>query len=196
MEGEMTTEHLPPIEFDPAQVVFDPLVAPDGIVFRMGYRCPYLGTVNCLHAKYLRDHPGMWRYLTPEETAALRPPTEPAVNVVLPVPSIPLVSNSRHNPRGPETAVLAREEDVSPQTEQPTPVMLPVVPSPHAQSTLDEIVIDGHRFISERRVVEVLAAAKRTLQRWRAENKGPPWVKVGRKIFYDEDKLKSWMQSR
>jgi Helix-turn-helix domain len=195
MEGEMTPENLPPIIFDPALVVFDQVV-PDGIVFRRYYRSPYLGTVNRLRAKWLREHPGTWRYLTPEERASLRPPTEDVVDVVLPMPNSPLMSNARPNTNGDETAMLALAEGGPPKDGQLAPATPPAAPEPQAQSTHDEIIIDGHRFISERRVAEILTVAKRTLQRWRKENRGPPWVKVGRKIFYDEDKLKPWMQSR
>ena len=63
-------------------------------------------------------------------------------------------------------------------------------------STRDEIISDGRRLISERRVGAMLGFSKRTLQRWRQENKGPPWVKIGRRIYYDEDKLKAWIQDR
>ncbi len=61
-------------------------------------------------------------------------------------------------------------------------------------STRDEIIIDGLRLISERRVEAMLGVCKRTLQRWREKKKGPPWVKIGRRIFYDEDKLKARMR--
>lgn len=61
-------------------------------------------------------------------------------------------------------------------------------------SPRDEIIIDGLRLISERRVEAMLGFCQRTLQRWRKANKGPPWVKIGRRIFYDEDKLKAWIQ--
>ncbi len=63
-------------------------------------------------------------------------------------------------------------------------------------STRDEIIMDGLRLISERRVEAKLGFSKRTLQRWRQENKGPPWVQIGRRIYYDEDKLKASIQDR
>ena len=37
----------------------------------------------------------------------------------------------------------------------------------------DEIIIDGRRFISERRFAEVLGRHPRTLQRWRTERERP-----------------------
>jgi hypothetical protein len=65
---------------------------------------------------------------------------------------------------------------------------------PTSLPTRDEIIIDGLRLISERRVEAMLGVCKRTLQRWREKKKGPPWVKIGRRIFYDEDKLKARMR--
>jgi hypothetical protein len=38
--------------------------------------------------------------------------------------------------------------------------------------------------------------SKRTLQRWQKANKGPPRVKIGGRIFYDEGKLKAWIQDQ
>ncbi len=60
-------------------------------------------------------------------------------------------------------------------------------------STRDEIIIDGLRLISQRRVEAMLGVTKRTLQRRQKANKGPPRVKIGRRIFYDADKLKAWI---
>ena len=62
--------------------------------------------------------------------------------------------------------------------------------------TRDEIIIDGLRLISERRVAAMLGVSRRTLQRWQKANKGPPRVKIGRRIFHDEDKLKAWIQDQ
>ncbi len=78
----------------------------------------------------------------------------------------------------------------------------PIVIEPLKNETLpslctrDEIIMDGLRLISERRVEAKLGFRKRTLQRRRQENKGPPWVKIGHRIYYDEDKLKAWIQDQ
>jgi len=97
----------------------------------------------------------------------------------------------------PEGAALLASQRASPEKvadAQPIaiePLKNETLPS---LSTRDEIISDGRRLISERRVGAMLGFSKRTLQRWRQENKGPPWVKIGRRIFYDEDKLKAWIQ--
>jgi len=99
----------------------------------------------------------------------------------------------------PEGAALLASQRASPEKvadAQPIaiePLKNETLPS---LSTRDEIIMDGLRLISERRVEAKLGFCKRTLQRWRQENKGPPWVKIGRRIYYDEDKLKAWIQDR
>jgi len=99
----------------------------------------------------------------------------------------------------PEGAALLASQRASPEKvadAQPIaiePLKNETLPS---LSTRDEIISDGRRLISERRVGAMLGFSKRTLQRWRQENKGPPWVKIGRRIYYDEDKLKAWIQDR
>jgi predicted DNA-binding transcriptional regulator AlpA len=99
----------------------------------------------------------------------------------------------------PEGAALLASQRASPEKvadAQPIaiePLKNETLPSLSAR---DEITIDGLRLISERRVGATLGFSKRTLQRWRQENKGPLWVKIGRRIYYDEDKLKAWIQDR
>jgi len=86
----------------------------------------------------------------------------------------------------PEGAALLASQRASPEKvadAQPIaiePLKNETLPS---LSTRDEIISDGRRLISERRVGAMLGFSKRTLQRWRQENKGPPWVKIGRRIF-------------
>ena len=97
----------------------------------------------------------------------------------------------------PEGAALLASQRASPEKvadAQPIaiePLKNETLPS---LSTRDEIISDGRRLISERRVGAMLGFSKRTLQRWRQENKGPPWVKIGRRIYYDEDKLNAWIR--
>jgi hypothetical protein len=57
----------------------------------------------------------------------------------------------------------------------------------------DEIVIEGRRLLSERRVAEMLRCSLRTLQRGRKEGKGPPSTKIGRKAYYDLNDLREWI---
>jgi len=104
-----------------------------------------------------------------------------------------LLSDTRLNTNGTEVSLPTPTKALLPAHE-PALVTLPAVIGPQAVSTRDEIIIDGRRLISDRRVAAMLKVSKRTLQRWRQENKGPPWRKIGRRIFYDEDKLKARMR--
>jgi hypothetical protein len=67
--------------------------------------------------------------------------------------------------------------------------------SPAASSRDDEITIDGRRLVSERWVAAKLGINKRTLLRWHRRNFGPPRIKIGRKVFYEQDKLMDCLQS-
>ena len=181
-------------------VVFDPSVVPYPIEFiHPGVRCRYLGTVNRLRRKWLDEHKDLWRpYKTIEDgVAVLRPRIEGGDIETIPgtPSSSKLLSDTPLNTNGTEVSLPTPTKALLPAHE-PTLVTLPAVIGPQAVSTRDEIIIDGRRLISDRRVAAMLGVSKRTLQRWRQENKGPPRRKIGRRIFYDEDKLKTWIQDQ
>ena len=55
--------------------------------------------------------------------------------------------------------------------------------------------------IANRRLTETEAAMRlglsaRTLQQWRLKGGGPPFLKLGAAVRYDEDTLKRWEASR
>ena len=182
-------------------VVFDPSVVPYPIIefINTGARCRYFGTVNRLRRKWLDQHKDLWRpYKTIEDgVAVLRPRIEGGDIETIPgtPSSSKLLSDPRLNNNGTEVSLPTPTKALLPAHE-PALVRLPAVIVPQAVSTRDEVIIDGRRLISERRVEATLGVSKRTLQRWRQENKGPPWGKIGRRIFYDEDKLKAWIQDQ
>ena len=60
----------------------------------------------------------------------------------------------------------------------------------------DEIITCGLRLISERRVAEELGKSERQLQRWRKKQKGPPSTKIGRRVFYEINKLQEWIEEK
>jgi len=158
-----------------------------------------VGTVNRLRRKWLDEHKDLWRpYKTVEDgVAVLRPRIEGGDIETIPgtPSSSKLLSDTRLNTNGTEVSLPTPTKALLPAHE-PALVTLPAVIGPQAVSTRDEIIIGGRRLISDRRVAAVLGVSKRTLQRWRQENKGPPWVKIGRRIYYDEDKLKASIQDR
>jgi predicted DNA-binding transcriptional regulator AlpA len=59
-----------------------------------------------------------------------------------------------------------------------------------------EITIGARRYASERRVASTLGISPRTLSRWNRAGIGPPKIKIGRKIFYDLEKISEWLATR
>ncbi len=181
-------------------VVFDPSVVPYPIQFiHPAVQSRYFGTVNRLRRKFLDEHKGLWRpHKTIEDgIAVLRPRIEGGDIETIPgtPSSSELLSDTRLNTNGTEVSLPTPTKALMPAHE-PALVTLPAVIGPQAVSTRDEIIIDGRRLISDRRVAAMLKVSKRTLQRWQKANKGPPRVKIGGRIFYDEDKLKAWIQDQ
>ena len=157
----------------------------DGYVFATANeRCRYIGLLLRDRPRWLREHPDRWRRIADvqQEAAPPAPPVESEIDLGA-------------EPAGREVSLPTPTKALLPAHE-PALVTPPAVIGPQAVSTRDEIIIDGRRLISERRVAAMLKVSKRTLQRWRQENKGPPRVKIGRRIYYDEDKLKLWIQDR
>jgi hypothetical protein len=67
-------------------------------------------------------------------------------------------------------------------------------------STLQDRVLAG--YLTEDVVARLLRPkpkppfAKRTLQLWRAQGVGPPYVQFGKTILYPESGLYAWLESR
>lgn len=38
-----------------------------------------------------------------------------------------------------------------------------------------------------------LQLPEKTLRKWRSEDKGPPWRKIGRHVRYDQDQVRAWL---
>lgn len=45
-------------------------------------------------------------------------------------------------------------------------------------------------------VADILRVSLKTVRKWRYEGKGPPWVKVGRLVYYKETDLIKWLEER
>jgi hypothetical protein len=156
-------------------------------------RCIYFGKTTRERPKWLQDNPDSFRPLTEEERIALTSRTAGAVDATL--PSVPTLQSEKQ-PDGPVVSLLLQPEHGAPEDVQLAPVMLPVFAIPHAHSTSDELIVDGRRLVSERRAAEILRVSHRTLQRWHDGNIGPPRTKVGRKNFYDLERLQPWLQTQ
>jgi hypothetical protein len=46
---------------------------------------------------------------------------------------------------------------------------------------------------SDKKTAKDLNKSERTLKRWRDERRGPPWMKVGRDIFYHIPGTRDWL---
>ena len=66
-----------------------------------------------------------------------------------------------------------RQPDQPATSTTPQTIANPEVTNPEAANARDEIIIDGRRRLSERRVAKMLGCSLRTLQRRRKEGKGP-----------------------
>lgn len=48
--------------------------------------------------------------------------------------------------------------------------------------------------LNTREAGQALRIAEGTLRRWRSERRGPDWIKLGRKIFYDPVELQEYLE--
>ena len=56
---------------------------------------------------------------------------------------------------------------------------------------------EARKYLDEAALAYRLGVSKRTLQRWRAEGGGPPYVRLGpRRVAYDEAASDAWAASR
>ena len=52
-------------------------------------------------------------------------------------------------------------------------------------------ILDG--YLSRREAAGELRVGLRTLDRWRGENAGPPFVRVGHRIYYPAEEMRAWV---
>ena len=51
-------------------------------------------------------------------------------------------------------------------------------------------------FLDTRRAAKVIGMSRRTLEKWRTLGKGPPYLKLGRRVLYSSTDLEAWIESR
>ena len=51
-------------------------------------------------------------------------------------------------------------------------------------------------FLTQREVAELLRVPVRTVEDWRLTRSGPPWVKLGRHVRYEQAELLAWVKAR
>ena len=52
------------------------------------------------------------------------------------------------------------------------------------------------KLISSDQLADDLRIARTTPPTWRARRSGPPWIKIGRAVFYDPADVEKWLKSR
>ena len=163
--------------------VNDPSVVPFPIEFIDNRaRCLYFRTIKRLRRKWLDEHSDMWRrYMSVEEQVAQR----------LERDGDPLATPAPNTPTAAKNEILPPNELDNRSADAERLVHLA---PPAASSRDDEITIDGRRLVSDRWVAAKLGINKRTLLRWHKRNFGPPRTKIGRRVFYERDKLMDWLQ--
>lgn len=56
---------------------------------------------------------------------------------------------------------------------------------------------DTTRYLTEAETARHLKASRRSLQRWRVDGNGPPFIRVGaRRVLYDADAIARWTDGR
>jgi excisionase family DNA binding protein len=51
-------------------------------------------------------------------------------------------------------------------------------------------------FLTQSEVAELLRLPVRTVEDWRLTRLGPPWVKLGRHVRYEQSELLAWVRGR
>lgn len=51
-------------------------------------------------------------------------------------------------------------------------------------------------FLTQREVADLLRVPVRTVEDWRLTRSGPPWVKLGRHVRYEQAELLAWVEER
>jgi hypothetical protein len=57
-------------------------------------------------------------------------------------------------------------------------------------------MVDPSELIPDREAADELRVKPATLAAWRCEDRGPSYVKIGRRIFYRRHDLQAWLASQ
>lgn len=80
------------------------------------------------------------------------------------------------------------------------PSKIPVKPEVQSQNLQHSQHLQGNvksdQLLTQQQVSEVLQIKVGTLQNWRADGEGPPFVKIGGAVRYRRQDLDQWIESR
>jgi len=60
-----------------------------------------------------------------------------------------------------------------------------------SDQNLAELLAD---YLSEGEVAEAIEKTTKTLRNWRAQRVGPPWVRLGRQVYYRKAAFGEWLR--
>ena len=67
-------------------------------------------------------------------------------------------------------------------------------PLSNKPATLPRLVLEG--FLSRGQLAEQLGLSERTIARWEALRDAPPRTQIGRRVFYNIQSVRLWLQAR
>ena len=51
------------------------------------------------------------------------------------------------------------------------------------------------QLLNQKAAADLLNVSERTLERWRVEGSGPPFMKAGRRVLYRESDIEAWLNA-
>jgi hypothetical protein len=167
----------------------------DGRVFRIRHeRNFFIGRLSpSQQKKWLLDYPERWQT---REDALRDLQARAGTDVETEPPEVRSTTSANEVRPGSETdsPLPAPAEDKRlPDKPVANTAPLTIVNAEEMAPADDEIIIGERRLVSERRVAAMLGYSQRQLQRWRKAQKGPPSTIIGRRLFYEINKVQEWV---
>jgi Helix-turn-helix domain len=156
--------------------------------------CIYRGLYEWQKKKWLQDHPESWK--TRENALCDLQAHSGADLEAEPVEPCSISSAEEVRPSGQSdcTFSVTAEDKQLPDNPATSTALNTIARLAGTAAAGDEIIVEDRRFLSESRVAAMLGYSQRQLQRWRKEHNGPPSTKVGRRWYYEMNKLRKWIE--
>jgi hypothetical protein len=148
-------------------------------------RCLYLGTADRRKPQWLLDHPDAWRRIEDvlREAASLQRRVECPVENMPARPSSRVPSDIR---KDVEDVDDSDSVDIPPQAPALVMKRPNTADAPSAPGYADEITIRGVQYISAALLISRRGGfAPRTLSRLIAAGETPPYIRIGRKLYFE-----------
>ncbi len=76
---------------------------------------------------------------------------------------------------------------------QATPAItapVPLIPAPTVQSSFELL---GEEFLTPTQIAQLSGKSERTVDWWRETHQGPPFIRLGKSIFYRKSAFLAWL---